>query len=143
MRAAPAEALPHLASNRRAMIVYTSGTTGRPKGVVTTHQTIGAQISSLVSAWGWSPADRLLLVLPLHHVHGIINGLGSALAVRATCEILAGVRRGNRLGAPGLGRDHRLHGRADHLQPARRGLGRSPAGRAAALVRMASAACGS
>ena len=37
---------------------------------------------------GWTPADRLLLMLPLHHVHGIINGLGSALAVRATCEIL-------------------------------------------------------
>jgi malonyl-CoA/methylmalonyl-CoA synthetase len=55
---------------------------------VTTHQAIGAQIASLVEAWRWTPADHLLLVLPLHHVHGIINGLGSALAVRATCEIL-------------------------------------------------------
>jgi malonyl-CoA/methylmalonyl-CoA synthetase len=88
MRSAPAEGLPHLGSNRRAMIIYTSGTTGRPKGVVTTHQAIGAQIASLVEAWRWTPADHLLLVLPLHHVHGIINGLGSALAVRATCEIL-------------------------------------------------------
>jgi malonyl-CoA/methylmalonyl-CoA synthetase len=88
MRAAPAEGLLHLGSNRRAMIIYTSGTTGRPKGVVTTHQAIGAQIASLVEAWRWTPADHLLLVLPLHHVHGIINGLGSALAVRATCEIL-------------------------------------------------------
>jgi malonyl-CoA/methylmalonyl-CoA synthetase len=88
MRAALAEGLPHLGSNRRAMIIYTSGTTGRPKGVVTTHQAIGAQIASLVEAWRWTPADHLLLVLPLHHVHGIINGLGSALAVRATCEIL-------------------------------------------------------
>ena len=41
-----------------------------------------------MEAWGWRPSDHLLLVLPLHHVHGIINGLGSALAVRATCEIL-------------------------------------------------------
>ena len=49
---------------------------------------IGAQISSLISAWRWTPADRLLLVLPLHHVHGIINGLGCALAIRATCEML-------------------------------------------------------
>ena len=88
LRASPADGLPHLGSNRRAMIIYTSGTTGRPKGAVTTHQIIGAQISSLVSAWGWSPLDRLLLVLPLHHVHGIINGLGCALAVRATCEML-------------------------------------------------------
>jgi malonyl-CoA/methylmalonyl-CoA synthetase len=88
LAAAPANDLAHLGSNRRAMIIYTSGTTGRPKGVVTTHETIGAQISSLVEAWGWTPSDRLLLTLPLHHVHGIINGLGSALAVRATCEIL-------------------------------------------------------
>ena len=85
---APAESLPHIGAPRRAMIVYTSGTTGRPKGAVSTHATIGAQISSLVSAWGWRPSDRLLLVLPLHHVHGIINGLGSALAVHATCEML-------------------------------------------------------
>jgi malonyl-CoA/methylmalonyl-CoA synthetase len=80
--------LPHLGATRRAMIVYTSGTTGKPKGVVTTHANIGAQIASLVEAWGWSPADRLLLLLPMHHVHGIINGLGSALAVNATCEFL-------------------------------------------------------
>ena len=88
MQASPCDRLPHLRSDQRAMIIYTSGTTGRPKGAVTTHQMIGAQISSLVRAWRWSPADHLLLVLPLHHVHGIINGLGSALAVRATCEML-------------------------------------------------------
>ena len=87
--AAPSDGLPHLGSSRRAMIIYTSGTTGRPKGVVTTHEIIGAQIASLVNAWRWSPADHLLLVLPLHHVHGIINGLGCALAVRATCEMPA------------------------------------------------------
>ena len=81
-------ALPHLGATRRAMIIYTSGTTARPKGVVTTHANIGAQIASLVEAWEWTPADRLLLALPLHHVHGIVNGLGSALAVTAVCEIL-------------------------------------------------------
>jgi malonyl-CoA/methylmalonyl-CoA synthetase len=83
-----ADDLPHLGSNRRAMIIYTSGTTGRPKGAVSTHQNIGAQIAALVEAWRWTPSDRLLLTLPLHHIHGIINGLGSALAVRATCEIM-------------------------------------------------------
>jgi malonyl-CoA/methylmalonyl-CoA synthetase len=77
----------HIGATRRAMIIYTSGTTGRPKGVVSTHATIGAQISSLVEAWAWSPSDRLLLTLPMHHVHGVINGLGCALAVRAMCEI--------------------------------------------------------
>ena len=75
-------------ADRRAMIVYTSGTTGRPKGVVTTHGNIAAQIASLIDAWAWTPADRLLLVLPLHHVHGIINGLGSALVAGATCEVM-------------------------------------------------------
>ena len=87
MAAQPAPLPSHIGAPRRAMIVYTSGTTGRPKGAVTTHAAIGAQIASLVSAWGWRPSDHLLLALPLHHVHAIINGLGSALAVRATCEI--------------------------------------------------------
>jgi malonyl-CoA/methylmalonyl-CoA synthetase len=88
LAATAADALPHIGSPRRALILYTSGTTARPKGVVSTHQMIGAQIASLVTAWEWSPADRLLLALPLHHVHGLINGLGCALAVRAVCEML-------------------------------------------------------
>jgi malonyl-CoA/methylmalonyl-CoA synthetase len=73
---------------RRALIVYTSGTTGKPKGVVTTHGQMAAQIASLIDAWEWTAADRALLVLPLHHVHGIINVLGSALAAGASCEML-------------------------------------------------------
>jgi len=70
-----------------ALIIYTSGTTGKPKGAVSTHANLVAQIGSLVTAWEWSAADRLLLVLPLHHIHGILNGLRSALAAKATCEI--------------------------------------------------------
>ena len=88
--AAPADALPHIGATRRALIIYTSGTTGRPKGVVSTHATIGAQVGALVDAWGWMPSDRILHVLPLHHVHGIINALCSPLAVMATCEMLDG-----------------------------------------------------
>jgi len=80
--------LPYLGPSRRAMVVYTSGTTARPKGVVSTHANIGAQVAALVEAWEWRPSDRLLLALPLHHLHGIINGLGCALAVRAACELL-------------------------------------------------------
>ncbi|MGH7700865.1 MAG: acyl-CoA synthetase [Gemmatimonadales bacterium] len=76
------------AEARRAMIIYTSGTTGKPKGVVTTHATIRAQVESLVAAWEWSADDRILLVLPLHHVHGIINVLTCALWSGAACEIL-------------------------------------------------------
>ncbi|HEX5000156.1 MAG TPA: acyl-CoA synthetase [Terriglobia bacterium] len=73
---------------RRAMIIYTSGSTGRPKGVVSSHANIAAQVASLVEAWQWSPSDRLLLTLPMHHVHGVINGLGSALTSGAICEFL-------------------------------------------------------
>ena len=69
------------------MIVYTSGTTNRPKGVVTTHANITAQIESLVTAWEWTAADRTLLVLPLHHVHGIINVVCCALWSGAVLEI--------------------------------------------------------
>jgi malonyl-CoA/methylmalonyl-CoA synthetase len=80
--------LPNINSERRAMILYTSGTTSRPKGVVTTHANITAQIVSLVEAWEWSADDRILLCLPLHHVHGIINVVSCALWSGATCEML-------------------------------------------------------
>ena len=70
------------------MILYTSGTSNRPKGVVTTHANITAQIESLVEAWEWSADDRILLCLPLHHVHGIINVVSCALWAGAACQIL-------------------------------------------------------
>jgi malonyl-CoA/methylmalonyl-CoA synthetase len=88
MSGVPAAALREVDPSRRAMIVYTSGTTGRPKGVVSTHASITAQITALVGAWGWTSNDRTLLVLPLHHVHGIINVVGCALWSGATCEML-------------------------------------------------------
>lgn len=81
--------LPEIDVNRRAMILYTSGTTGKPKGVVTTHKNIEFQVRSLVSAWEWSPEDHILSVLPLNHIHGIINVLTCALWSGATCEILS------------------------------------------------------
>lgn len=80
--------LPPIDPRRRALMVYTSGTTGRPKGVVTTHANLVAQVTCLVQAWEWTSADRTLLVLPLHHVHGLINVLGCALWSGATCEVL-------------------------------------------------------
>ena len=84
----PRSPLPGVAEGRRAMIVYTSGTTGKPKGVVTTHANIAAQVTSLVTAWEWRADDWILLVLPLHHVHGIVNVLTCALWAGARCEML-------------------------------------------------------
>jgi malonyl-CoA/methylmalonyl-CoA synthetase len=80
--------LPDISENRAAMILYTSGTTSRPKGVVTTHGNIAAQIETLVTAWEWSADDQILLCLPLHHVHGIINVLSCALWSGACCRML-------------------------------------------------------
>ncbi|MBE0584183.1 MAG: acyl-CoA synthetase, partial [Desulfofustis sp.] len=80
--------LPWVAVERRAMILYTSGTTGKPKGVVTTHANTCAQITTLVDSWQWRETDRTLDVLPLHHVHGIINILSCALWSGACCELM-------------------------------------------------------
>jgi len=86
----PPVPLPEVASERRAMILYTSGTTSRPKGVVTTHASLAAQIASVVEAWEWSADDRILHVLPLHHLHGILNILCCALWAGAVCELQDG-----------------------------------------------------
>ena len=82
------DASPAVSTDRRAMILYTSGTSSRPKGVVTTHANITAQIASLVEAWEWSADDHIVLCLPLHHVHGIINVVSCALWAGATCQML-------------------------------------------------------
>lgn len=81
--------LTHISPDRRAMILYTSGTTSKPKGVVTTHANIQAQIESLVQAWEWSAEDRIPMFLPLHHIHGIINITGCALWSGALVEPFA------------------------------------------------------
>lgn len=81
--------LPEIRTDRGAMILYTSGTTNLPKGVLTTHENIEAQISTLVEAWKWSQDDYTLSILPLHHVHGIINVNSCALWSGAVVEFLS------------------------------------------------------
>ncbi len=63
-----------------AVLLYTSGTTGRPKGAMITHGNLASNAAALVAAWGFTPADRLLHALPLYHAHGLFVGLGCALA---------------------------------------------------------------
>ena len=82
--------LPGVNERRRAMIIYTSGTTSKPKGVVSTHLNIKAQINSMTEAWEWSPEDSILNVLPLHHLHGILNVVLCSLWSGAGCVMMNG-----------------------------------------------------
>ncbi len=80
--------LPSVEIEREAMILYTSGTTSKPKGVVSTHKNIRSQIATLVEAWQWKKEDHIPLFLPLHHIHGIINSLLSPLYQGAKVTML-------------------------------------------------------
>lgn len=82
------KALPEIADSRGAMILYTSGTTNLPKGVVSTHGNLNAQISSLIEAWKWTTEDSTVCVLPLHHVHGVVNVVSCSLWAGASCEFM-------------------------------------------------------
>ncbi|HTY95446.1 MAG TPA: AMP-binding protein [Solirubrobacteraceae bacterium] len=62
-----------------AMIIYTSGTTGAPKGAALSHANLLAGAQSVRLAWEWAPEDRLILCLPLCHVHGLCIGLHGSL----------------------------------------------------------------
>lgn len=67
-----------------AMLLYTSGTTGRSKGAMISHDNVLATVTGLLAAWAWQGDDVLLLTLPLFHTHGLVVGLCSALAAGAT-----------------------------------------------------------
>ena len=80
-------ALPLLASEHHALLLYTSGTTGRSKGAELSHGNVVAMIESLRAAWEWTADDRLLLTLPLFHLHGLVVGLFTALAAGASVRL--------------------------------------------------------
>jgi fatty acid CoA ligase FadD36 len=64
-----------------ALILYTSGTTGPPKGVVVSRGAIAADLDALAEAWQWTPDDTLVHGLPLYHVHGLVLGLLGSLRI--------------------------------------------------------------
>ena len=62
-----------------ASLLYSSGTTGVPKGIMLTHENLGSNAQCLVEAWGFTAEDRLLHMLPIFHVHGLFVALGCIL----------------------------------------------------------------
>ena len=67
----PTAPLPAAAAEDWALLLYSSGTTGQPKGVVHTHANLGAAVRSLADCWAFAPDDVLVNVLPFFHIHGI------------------------------------------------------------------------
>jgi fatty acid CoA ligase FadD36 len=93
---AEAEGLPHIpvrlharswhrypepSPDATALVMYTSGTTGPPKGVVLSRRAIAADLDALAEAWQWTPDDTLVHGLPLFHVHGLVLGLLGSLRI--------------------------------------------------------------
>jgi fatty acid CoA ligase FadD36 len=70
-----------LQADRTAMILYTSGTTGLPKGVQLSAAAIAKDLDLLAEAWEWTPDDVLAHGLPLFHVHGLVLGVLGGLRV--------------------------------------------------------------
>ncbi len=70
-----------------ALLIYTSGTTGEPKGALLSHANLLASATAVGLAWRWQPDDRLLLSLPLFHVHGLGVGFNGALCAGAAVEL--------------------------------------------------------
>lgn len=72
-----------------ALLLYTSGTTGKPKGARLTHANLAAQVDVLQRAWAMTDRDVLLHVLPLHHLHGVVVALLTALTTPCAVHLLS------------------------------------------------------
>jgi malonyl-CoA/methylmalonyl-CoA synthetase len=89
-RSAAASGVDGVGGDDPALLIYTSGTTGKPKGVPLTHANLLSSASALKLAWRWEPDDRLLLTLPLFHVHGLGAGLFGSLCAGASVVLRPG-----------------------------------------------------
>jgi len=79
---------PTSADNDTAVIIYTSDTTGRPKGAEITHGNLISNLGALHKTWGWESDDILLHVLPIFHVHGLFVALHGALHAGASTKMM-------------------------------------------------------
>jgi malonyl-CoA/methylmalonyl-CoA synthetase len=117
------------------MLIYTSGTTGKSKGVELSFRALVSNMAALTGAWGWTEADRLLLSLPLFHVHGLGIGIHGGLLSGVTVlleprfspeRVVEGFARAGAtvfMGVPTMYRmllDH-LEAHPDDAEPLRRG----------------------
>ncbi len=84
-------ALPELEPDQLAVLVYTSGTTGTPKGVPLSHANLTANINALLKERLAGPDDRVLLPLPLHHAYPLTVGLLTGLAAGAAVVLPSGI----------------------------------------------------
>jgi malonyl-CoA/methylmalonyl-CoA synthetase len=73
-----------------ALICFTSGTTGAPKGAVLSHQSLLAATRAVGTAWRWSPTDRLIHCLPIFHAHGLCVGIYGTLLSGGSAVLLPG-----------------------------------------------------
>ncbi len=71
-----------------ALVLFTSGTTGKPKGVLMSHGSLGSNLKALQEIWEWTENDDLLLSLPLFHMHGLGVGINGSLALGSKVVIL-------------------------------------------------------
>jgi malonyl-CoA/methylmalonyl-CoA synthetase len=73
-----------------ALICFTSGTTGDPKGAVLSHQNLLAATRAVTLAWRWEPGDRLIHCLPVFHAHGLCVGIYGTLQSGGSAVLLPG-----------------------------------------------------
>lgn len=71
-----------------ACLLYSSGTTGKPKGIKLSHDNLAANVRTLVDLWGFTTGDVLIHALPLFHVHGLFVALGCVLTAGASLHLL-------------------------------------------------------
>ena len=125
-----------------ALLAYTSGTTGRPKGVPLTHRQVAVSIRAAMAAWRWHSDDVLVHALPLFHQHGL-GGLHTALIAGGTVHIRSKFSAAGLVQAVGDARASVLFAVPTIYQALVESAPATPAGPMAGLRDLRLAVCGS